>query len=147
MMHKAWRSTEEMPYCFSMSSVKFRGHAGQKIADFDPNKVLPDCNSNLNSLMAMTGHNKLQAVSNRCPIVFRGHPSNFKVTRDKKSPILTQIGRLWTVTPIWIHWGLWKDAQSLKQYSRSALLFFKVIHQISRTKNGRFWPELSVSGL
>ena len=30
----------------------------------------------------------------RCHIVFQGHPSNFKVTRDKTSPILTQIGRL-----------------------------------------------------
>ena len=27
-------------------------------------------------------------------LVFQGHPSNFKVTRDKKTLILTQIGRL-----------------------------------------------------
>ena len=42
------------------------------------------------------------------------------------------------------------DAQSLQQHRRGALLFFKVVHQISRshrTKNRRFWPELSVSGL
>ena len=31
------------------------------------------------------------------PIVFIGHPSNFKVTRDKTSPILTQIGRFQTL--------------------------------------------------
>ena len=50
----------------------------------------------------------------RCPIVCQGHPSNFKVTRDKKSPILTRIACFRTVTPIWIRWWLWNDAQSLK---------------------------------
>ena len=29
MMHKVWSSTEEVPYCFSMS-VKFQGHTAQK---------------------------------------------------------------------------------------------------------------------
>ena len=55
-----------------------------------------------------------------------------------------------TVTPIWFHWWLWNDAQSFKQYRRGALLFFKVIRQISRshrTKNCLFWPKLGVSGL
>ena len=40
---------------------------------------------------------KLETAKERCPIVFQGHPSNFKVTRDKTSPILTQIGRFWTI--------------------------------------------------
>ena len=31
------------------------------------------------------------------PFVFQGHPSNFKVTRGKTSPILTQIGRFRTI--------------------------------------------------
>ena len=83
--------------------------------------------------------------------IFRGHPSNFKVTRLKKNTlILNQIGRLRTVTTVWIQWWLWNDAQSLKQHRRGVLLFFKVIHQISRshgTKSRRFWPELSVSRL
>ena len=30
MMHKAWRSIEEVPYCFSSSTIKFPGHMGQK---------------------------------------------------------------------------------------------------------------------
>ena len=46
-------------------------------------------------------------------IVFEGHRSNFKVTRDKKLPILTWIERFRTVTPVWIHPWLWNDAQSL----------------------------------
>ena len=37
MMYKAWSNIEEVPYCFSSSSVKFQGHTGQKIADFYPN--------------------------------------------------------------------------------------------------------------
>ena len=47
-MHKAWSSIEEVPYCFSMSYVKFQGHTAKKIVDFDPNWVFPDCNSSLN---------------------------------------------------------------------------------------------------
>ena len=68
----------------------------------------------------------------------------------KKSPILTRIERFRTVTPIWIHLWLWNNAQSLMSHRTVALLFFKVIHQISRsqeTKNRQFRPELSVSGL
>ena len=56
-MHKAWSSIEEMPYCFSMSSVKFQGHAGQKIADFT--RMFLDCNSSLNSQMATEWCTKL----------------------------------------------------------------------------------------
>ena len=37
MMHKAWRSIEEVPYCFSRSSIKFHGHTGGKIDDLNPN--------------------------------------------------------------------------------------------------------------
>ena len=36
MMHKAWCSIEEVPYYFSWSSIKFRGHTGWKIDDSNP---------------------------------------------------------------------------------------------------------------
>ena len=36
MMHKAWRSIEEVPYCFSRSSIKFHGHTGGKIDNLNP---------------------------------------------------------------------------------------------------------------
>ena len=150
MMHNAWSNIDEVPYCFSRSSVKFQGHAGQKIADSNPNWAFPDCNSSLNSPMALKWCTKLDVVQTRCPIVFQDHPSNFKVTRLKKSSILTQIGRFRSVTPLWIHWWLRNDAQSLKQRRRGVLLFFKFIRQMSRshgTKNCRFWPQLSISGL
>ena len=52
MMHKAWSSIEEVPYCFSRSYAKLQGHMAKKIVDFDPNWAFPDCNSSLNSEMA-----------------------------------------------------------------------------------------------
>ena len=86
MMHKAWSSIEEVPYCFSRSSIKFQGHMALKNVEFDPNWAFPDCNSSLNSPKAMKYYTKLETAKERCPIVFQRHPSNFKVTRDKTSP-------------------------------------------------------------
>ena len=97
MMHKAWSSIEEVPYCFSRSSVKFQGHTSLKIVEFDPNWAFPDCNSSLNSPMVMKCCTKLETAKERCPIIFQGHPSNFMATRDKTPPILTQIGRFRTI--------------------------------------------------
>ena len=97
MMHRAWSSIEEVPYCFWRSYVKFQGHAALKIVEFDPNWAFWDCNSSLNSPMAMKCCTKLETAKERCPIIFQGHPSNFKVTRDKTSPILTQIVRFGTI--------------------------------------------------
>ena len=133
MMHKAWGCIEEVPYCFSRPSIKFEGHTGQKIADFDLNWAFLDCNSSLNLLMAIKWCTTLEAANKRCPIYFQGHPSNFNVTRDQKSPILTQIGRFRTVTPVWIDIWRWNEAQSLMLLRRSVLLFFKVIRQIARS--------------
>ena len=97
MMHRAWSSIVEVPYCFSSSYVKFQGHTALKIVEFHPNWAFPDCNSSFNSPMAMKCCTKLETAKERCPIVFQGHPSNFKVTRYKASPILTQIRRFRTI--------------------------------------------------
>ena len=97
MMHKAWSSIEELPYCFSRSSVNFQGHIALKVVEFDPNWAFPDCNSSLNAPMAMKCCTKLETAKKRCPIVFQGHPSDFKVTGDKTSPILTQIRHFRTI--------------------------------------------------
>ena len=97
MMHRAWSSIVEVPSCFSRSYVKFQGHTALKIVEFDPNWAFPDSNFSLNSPMAMKCCTKLETAKERCPIVFQGHPSNFKVTGDKTSPILTQIGCFWTI--------------------------------------------------
>ena len=47
--------------------------------------------------MTMKCCTKLETAKERCPFVFQGHPSNFKVTRYKTSPILTQIGHFRTI--------------------------------------------------
>ena len=62
MMHKARSSMGEVSYWFSRSSVKCQGHTGQKIADFDPNWAFPDCNSSLNSHVALKWCTKLEVA-------------------------------------------------------------------------------------
>ena len=90
MLHKAWSSIKEVPYCFANSSVKFQGHTAKKIVEFDPNGAFPDCNSNWKSPMHLKWCTKLDAVQKKCLIVFRGHPSNFTVTQAEKLTIWIQ---------------------------------------------------------
>ena len=52
IMHTAGSSIEEVPYCFSRSSVKFQGHTALKIVEFDPDWAFPDYSSSLNTQMA-----------------------------------------------------------------------------------------------
>ena len=75
----------------------------------------------------------------------QGQRSKVKVTE-----VNTQLSRFRTLTPVWIHIWQWNDAYSLMMLRRGALLFLKVIHQISRShgsKKHRIWPRLGVSGL
>ena len=75
----------------------------------------------------------------------QGQRSKVKVTE-----VTTQLNHFRTVTPVWIHIWWWNDAYSLIMFRRGALLFFKVIRQISRShgsKNCRIWPRLGISGL
>ena len=75
----------------------------------------------------------------------QGQRSKVKVTK-----VNTQLNRFRTATPVWIHIWWWNDAYSLMTLRRGALLFFKVIRQISRShgsKKLRIWPRLGVSGL
>ena len=75
----------------------------------------------------------------------QGQRSKVKVTE-----VTTQLNRFRTVTPVWIHIWWWNGTYSLMLLRRGALLFFKVIRQISRShgaKNRRIWPRLGVSGL
>ena len=62
MMHIAWCCLEEVPYCFSRSSVKFQGHTALKIVKFDLDWAFPDCNSSLNSPMATKWCTKLEVA-------------------------------------------------------------------------------------
>ena len=58
----------------------------------------------------------------------QGHRSKIKATE-----VITTLSRFRTVTPVWIRIWCWNDAQSLMLLRRGALLFFKVIRQISRS--------------
>ena len=80
------------------------------------------CNSCLVLQMAIKWCRKLEVAQKRCPVVFQGHLSNFKVTRDKKLPIFTRIECFRTVTSVLIHQWLWNDVQSLK--SREEVPYF-----------------------
>ena len=70
----------------------------------------------------------------------QGQRSKVKVTE-----VTTQLYRFRTVTQVWIHIWWWNDAYSLIMLRRGALLFFKVICQISRShgsKNRLIRPRL-----
>ena len=58
----------------------------------------------------------------------QGQRSKVKVTE-----VMTPLSRFRTVTPVWIHIWWWNYPQSLMLLRRGALLFFKVIRQISRS--------------
>ena len=63
----------------------------------------------------------------RSSIKFQGH------TAEKNHRFWHKLG----VSGLFlIQWWLWNNAQSLKQHRSGVLLFFKVIHQISRSQGG-----------
>ena len=69
----------------------------------------------------------------------QGQKSKVKVTE-----VNTQLNRFRTVTLVWIHIWWWNDANSLMMLRRGALLFLKVICQISRShgsKKRSIWPR------
>ena len=68
---------------------------------------------------------------------------------QRSKPILPQFWHFRNVAPVWIHILLRNDAQCLKWPTRGALLFFKVISQISRSQgleNVWFGSDLRFSG-
>ena len=159
MMHKAWSSIEEVPYCFSRSPVKFQGHARQKIVDFDQIWAFPDCNSSLNSPMACNdgqslthwgrvthirvskliiigSDNGLSPGRHQAIIWTNARLSLIKPLETNFSEILIEIHSFSFKK---IHFkmssGKWRPfclgLNELIQYKRGALLFFKVVHPIS----------------
>ena len=65
-------------------------------------------------------------------------------SKVKVTEVNTQLNRFRTVTPVWIHIWWWNEAYSLMMLRRGALLFLKVIRQISRSqalKSVEFDPD------
>ena len=86
-------------------------------------------------------------TDDKCDVHAKGQCQRSKV---KVTEVNIQLNRFRTVTPDWIHICWWNDAYSLMMLRRGALLFFKVVHQISRShgsKKRQIWPRLGVSGL
>ena len=149
MMHKTWYCLEKVPYCFSRSYVKFQGHTAKKSLILTKIRrfwtITPVWFTNGYEMM----HNAWSSIG-EVPYCFSRSSVKFQGHWGQKSSILTQFGRFRTVTPVWIHQWLWNYTQSLKQHRRGALMFFKVISQISRshrTEDCRFRPDSRVSGL
>ena len=119
MMHRAWSSIVEVPYCFSGSYVKFQGHTALKIVEFDPNWAFPDCNSSLNSLMAMKCCTNLETAKEmpycfpRSSIKFQGHT----------------VQNITDFDPNWA----FLDYRPVAAFKSLRFALFKVIHQISRS--------------
>ena len=150
MLHKAWSSIEEVPYCFSRSSIKFQGLRKKKLSILTQIRRFQTVTPVWIHIWWWNDAYSLIMLRRGALLFFKVIHQNFKVTRLKKSSILTQIRCFRTVTPVWIHIWWWNDAYSLIMLRRDALLFFKVICQISRShgsKNRWFWPRLGVSGL
>ena len=59
----------------------------------------------------------------------RGQRSQAKVTE-----VQTPFSHFQIITAVWIHIWWWNDAQILMLLRKGALLYFKVIHQISRSR-------------
>ena len=80
----------------------------------------------------------------------KGRPCKKSRSKVKVTEATSQLNRFRIVTPVWIHIWWWNDAYSLMMLRRGALLFLKVIRQISRSHGStkrRIWPRLGVSGL
>ena len=78
---------------------------------------------NFQELLPMTKVRSMQKVK------VRGQRSRSQVT--------TQLNCFRTVTPVWIHKWWWNDTYSLMLLRRCALLFFKVIRQISTSHGSK----------
>ena len=127
MMHITWCCLEKVSYCFSRSSVIYGGPTALKIVE---DWAFPDRNSSLSSPMARKWCTKLEVALKRCPIFFKVICQISRSHGSTNCRIRPKLGLFRTVTEVRIHQWLRNDAQSLKQFRRGALLFFKVIRKI-----------------
>ena len=103
MMHKAWSSIEEVPYCFWRSSVKFQGHTGWKIDDLNPVWV------------RLLGRSQLSNPSNLpCLCIFDEFfifaLMNIRACGDRLVGTSTDelsFQSFWILTGIWYFWWGW----------------------------------------
>ena len=135
---------------FSRSSVKFQGHSAKKSSILTQIGRFRTVTQVWIYQWLWNDAQSLKQHRGGALLIFKVICQISRSHGTKKLPSLTWIEHFRTVTPVWIHPWLWNDAQSLMYYRRGALLFSKVIHQISRShgrKYHQFRPELRVYGL
>ena len=167
MLHKAWRSIEEVPYCFfkvihqisrSHGSKNRRiwprlGVSGLKLQVEFTNgyEMLHKAWSSIEDMMTSSNGNIFRVTGPLCG-EFTGPsevPAQRPVTQSfdvffdlrLNKRLSKQSWGWWFETP---SWSLWRHCNG------GALLFFKVIRQISRSHgstNRQIWSKLGVSGL
>ena len=145
MMHRAWSSIVEVPYCFSRSYVKFQGHTALKFVEFDPNWAFPDSNSSLNSPMAMKCCTKLETAKERCPIVFSCDQAALQMVFSVCPSVCpsVRLSHLFHHVPsIVSSWNF----QELLPWSK-VMSMQKVKVRGQRSRSQRSTPNLAVSGL
>ena len=149
MMHIASSSIEEVPYCFSRSSIKFQGHTVLKIVEFDPDWAFPGCNSSLNSPMATKWCTKLEVAKKRCPIVFSCDQAAlqmvFSVCPSVRLSVCLSVclSHLFDYVPIIV--SSWNFQELLPMTKVRSMQKVKVRGQRSRSQRSQ--PNLTVSGL
>ena len=120
----------------------------QMVFSVCPSVRLSVCHTFLTMFPSSYHHEIFRVITNdQSKVHAKGQGQRSKV---KVTEVTTQLNRFRTVTPDWIDIWWWNDAYSLMLLRRCALLFFKVIRQISRShgsKKHRIWPRLGVSGL
>ena len=141
MMHKAWSSIEEEPYCFSRSYVELQGHTVKKIVDFYPNWPFPDCNSSLNSPIATKWCTKLRVAWKRCPIVFSCDQAALQMVFSVRLSV--RLSHLFDYVPIIV--SSWNFQELLPMTKVRSMQKVKVRGQRSRSQRSQ--PNLTVSGL
>ena len=150
MMHRAWTSIEEVPYCFSRSYIKFQGHADLRIVDFNPNWAFPDCNSSLESPMATKWCTKLEVALKRCLIVFSCDQAALWMVLFVRLSVRPSVrpSHLFDYVPIIVSLRNFKELLAMIEVM--SMQKVKVRSQRSRSerkKNHQIWPRLGVSGL
>ena len=127
MLHKAWNSKGEMPYRFPRSSIKFQGHTGQTITDFDPNCAFQDFGrSQLSNPSDLPCCLVVVVVTLFSNIIHEQNTSNTNLT-NKAYPGYCK------------HVLCWRPPEKAYEMlhkawnRRDALSFSKIIHQISRS--------------
>ena len=136
MMHKAWCCFEEVSYCLSRSSLIFQGLTANfifsiltQIGHFRTEAPVWSHQWPWNDAQSLKQHRRVALLFFKVICQFSGSRRT-----KKKSPILTWSERFRTLTPVSKYQWLSNAAQSVMLYRRGALLFFKVIHQILRSR-------------